>query len=757
VTVPADPALDDAHGTSIHFHTCPLCEATCGLEVKVESGTVVRVRGDRADVFSAGFLCPKGASIRQLHHDPDRLRVPMIRHGSTWETVDWDEAFAFVADRLQTIIELYGREAVALYFGNPSSHSMALTSYTAALVGAVGTRNVYTSGTVDSISKQLAAGLMFGSSYSIAVPDIDRTSHFLILGANPVESNGSMWVVPDVPGRLAALRARGGRLVVVDPRLTKTAAIADEHVPIRPGTDVYLLLAMAHTLFDEQLVDTGSLTEHLVGVDDVERAVAGFPAERVEAICGIPAATIRRLARDLAAADRAVIYGRMGTSVQEFGTVASWLIDTLNVLTGNLDRPGGAMFPRPVAGSPNMWGAAGAGRGVAISSERSRVRGLRRIFGETPVATLADEILTPGDGQIRALISVAGNPVSSTPDTARLAEAVRQLELVVSVDFYLNETSRLAHVILPPVSPLEREHFDSLLYRMAIRHVANYSPPVVTAPAGSMDEWQILSRLALIAQGRPGGEVAALDDSIAADLAARASKGTAMMEAGVTAERMLRAVEPRTGPSRLIDILVRSGPYGDAFGARPEGLSLDVLIDHPHGVDAGPMESRVPEVLRTPSGMIELAPQPLLDDLARVEAAFDRDRTGGLLLIGRRDLRSNNSWMHNVPTLVTGPDRCTLQIHPDDAAVRGLGPNSTAIVASRVGEIEVAVEIVAGLMPGVVSLPHGWGHAVDEDGLSVASRHPGVNSNVLTDGQAIDEVSGNAVLNGIPVTVRAMS
>jgi anaerobic selenocysteine-containing dehydrogenase len=617
------------------------------------------------------------------------------------------------------------------------------------------TKNIYSASTVDQMPKQLAAGLMFGGFLTIAVPDIDRCDYLLMLGANPMDSNGSLWTIPDFPARLRELRARGGRCVVVDPRRTRTAEAAGEHVFIRPGTDAFLLLAIVHTLFDEGLVELGRLAEHTTGVDDVRRIALPFSAAAVAPLCGIEASTIRELARDLAAAGRAAVYGRIGTCTQEFGTAASWLVDVCNVLTGNFDRPGGALFPRAPAFAPNTHGAPGRGRGVVVGRRHSRVRGAPEVQGELPVACLAEEIETPGDGQIRALITVAGNPVLSTPNGARLGRALDSLEFMLSLDIYLNETSRQADVILPGLSPLEESHYDVVFPQMGYRNAARYSAPVFEPPAGRPYEWQTLLRLTGIVS-RQGAQcdVAALDDFVAAAQVERAVGNPSSPIHGRDGAEILAALAPRRGPERIIDLALRSGPYGDAFGARPDGLTLDKLEANPHGIDLGPLASRLPEALRTPSGKIELAPELLLGDVERMRARLSaHGANGSFLLVGRRHLRSNNSWMHNLPALAGGRPRCTLLVNSEDAVRLGLDDGSAARVRSRVGSVEIPVEVTDAIMPGVVSIPHGWGHDLPDTQLRVAARQPGVNSNLLADELELDPLSGNAVLNGIPVTV----
>jgi len=741
--------------TRTAFRVCPLCEAGCGLELTVQrqaggSERVTRIRGDRDDVFSHGYICPKGSTLRQLHEDPDWLRQPVVKRDGQFVTVTWDEAFAEIERRLLPVVEQHGRDAVGVYIGNPTIHSFGTVTFVPAVVRALGTTNVFSASTVDQRPKEVSCGLMFGRSLTVPVPDIDRTDHLLMLGANPYASNGSLATAPDWPGRIEALLARGGRLVVVDPRRTRTAEVASEHVAIRPGSDPFLLMAMVNVLTSENLVDRdlGGLAPYVEGVDEVLALAKPFTPEATEPVTGIPAETVRRLARDLAAAPTACVYGRMGTTTVEFGALTSWLVDVLNVLTGNLDRPGGAMFPKAAAGASNTQGTPRYGRGVKLHRRRSRVRGLPETYGELPVACLAEEIDTPGEGQIRALVTIAGNPAVSTPNAGRMDAALATLDFFVAVDPYINETTRHADVILPVPSALQRGHYDLALLQLAVRNVANYSPPVLPLDEGQLDDWQVMARLALVAQGfGASADPALVDDLILRSQVERAVASESGPLAGRDVDEVIADLGERRGPERLLDFMLRSGPYE---------LTLDVLLDHPHGIDLGPLEPRVPEVLRTPSGMIELAPELLVADVARLEGALGerRRRDGnGIVLIGRRDLRSNNSWMHNVEVLVKGKPRCTLHVHPEDAERLALVDGGSAEVSSRTGKVTIPVEVTDAIRPGVVSIPHGWGHDMPGVELSVARRHAGVNSNLLADGELIDPVSGNAVLNGIPVDV----
>jgi anaerobic selenocysteine-containing dehydrogenase len=606
--------------------------------------------------------------------------------------------------------------------------------------------------------KQVAVALMFGGGLSVPIPDLDRTDHLLILGANPLASNGSLMTAPDVRGRIRAIRERGGKVVVVDPRRSRTAEVADEHHFIRPGFDAHLLAAMAHTISAEGLDEPGRLAPMTEGMDAIEELLAPFEPEVVADACGIEAAEIRRMARELAAADSAAVYGRIGTTTQEFGTLASWLVDVLNILTGNLDRPGGAMFPLAAAGQPSAGGEPGRGRGIEFGRWASRVRGAPETFGELPVVCLAEEIETEGAGRVRALITVAGNPLVSTPNSGRLRAAVGSLEFMVSIDAYLNETSSQADVVLPVPSPLERAHYDLAFYQLSIRNIANFTPAGLPLREGMEPEWRSMLRLLGVITGQgPDADVDAIDDFVALEAARRESVTAGSPAAGMKPEEVLEALNGRRGPERVLDLLLRCGPYGaglDGSGGRGDGtaLSLDELERNPHGLDLGPLEPRLPGVLRTPSGKIELCPSPIVGDLPRLAESLERE-PASMVLLGRRHLRSNNSWMHNLPHLVRGRDRCTMHVSPADAERLGLIDGAAARVASRAGSLEVPVEVTDAIMDGVVSIPHGWGHDVEGAEMGVAREHAGVNSNLLSDETVTDVVSGNAVLNGIPVTV----
>jgi anaerobic selenocysteine-containing dehydrogenase len=742
---------------TVHYRTCPFCEATCGLEVTIRDDEVVSVRGDDEDVFSHGFICPKSQGLKGLHEDPDRLTKPLVRRDGELVEVGWDEAFAEVDRGLSAVLAEGGRDAVAVYLGNPSAHSLGPMIYGPAFSKALGSKNIYSASTVDQMPKQVSAGLMFGGGLSVPVPDVDRTDYLLILGANPLVSNGSLLTAPDMRGRIRAIRERGGKVVVVDPRRSRTATEASEHHFIRPGTDALLLFAIVNVIEAEGLAGPGRLAELANGAEEVARLAAPFTPEAVAPATGIEAEAIRGLARELAGAESAAVYGRIGTTTQRFGTLASWLVDIINFLTGNLDREGGAMFPLAAVGQRNSAGSGPVGKGVKIGRWASRVSGRAEVFGELPVVGLAEEITTPGDGQVRALVTIAGNPCVSTPDAAALEAAIETLDFVVSLDIYVNETTRHADVILPAPEPLAKAHYDFALYQLAVRSVANYSPPVLPPAPDQPQEWEIVLRLAAIAAGQgPDADIEAWDDLVLGTLIGREVGMPGSRVEGRDADEIKESLSARRGPERVLDFMLRAGPFGDAFGADPAGLTLERLEAATHGIDLGAMRPRLPEVLRTPSGKIELAPPEIVADVPRLERELASNGTanGHMVLIGRRQLRSNNSWMHNIPALMKGKDRCTLHIHPADAERLGLVDGVGARVTSASGELVAPVEVTDAIMPGVISIPHGWGHDVPGARQDVAAAHAGVNSNLLAPVE-VDVPSGNAVLNGIAVSVRA--
>lgn len=724
----------------------------CGLELTIDDDRhVTVVRGDREDVWSRGYLCPKGTALGRLHEDPDRLRVPLIREGDGFREASWDEALGLIAERLGDVVAEHGRHALAVYIGNPVAHSFQLAAGIPVFVPMVDGAQIYSPGTVDQWPQNVLSALAFGHMWAIPVPDLDRTDHLVILGGNPSASQGSLMAAPDVLGRLDAIRARGGRVTVVDPRRTGTVDHADEWVPIRPGTDALLLGAMVGVILDEGLADLGRLAPFTNGLDAVRNAVAGITPERVADATGVDAATIRRLARALAAAPTAAVYGRIGLCTQEFGTLASWLVLVLNVITGNLDRTGGVMFPTPLATSLTSFRPP---QGFTFGTWRSRVRGAPEVLGQVPAACLAEEIDTPGEGRVRALVTIAGNPAVSMPDAGRLDRALPSLEFMVSVDLFVNETTRHADVILPGESFLEQPHYDSLIWQFAIRNGARYSEPVFPPDPDRPREWELLVMLGAIVNGQPLPiDTAMWDDLVFGGLVQVIIDDPSMPLGGRDAAEIVAMAGAARGPERMLDLQIRISPHGDHFGERPDGWTLARLREHPKGVDLGPLEPRLPEFLATDSGRLELAPDHIVADVDRLRVRLDAARRDDLVMIGRRHVRSNNSWLHNVEVLVKGRDRCTLLVHPRDAAARGLVDGGPARITSSAGSVVAPVEVSDEMMPGVVSLPHGWGHDVEGVHLGVARRYPGVNANLIVPGDRIDAPSATHAVNGFPVTV----
>ncbi len=682
-----------------HFRACNLCEAICGLEITVANGAITDLRGDPLDPLSHGHICPKGNALIDLHADPDRLKTPLQRTGDRWEPIGWDDAFDLVTERLKAIVAEHGDDSVAIYLGNPNVHNSGTLLSAGGFLRAFRTRNRFSATSVDQLPHHRAAVEMFGHPLMIPIPDVDRTDYFLVMGANPLASNGSIMTAPGMRSRIKAVQARGGRVVVIDPRRTETGDVADEHHFIRPGADAMLLLAIVDAIFESGSADLGRLAAFTDGADELRAAARAFPAQRVAARTGIAEETIRRIAREFAAAERAVAYGRIGLSTQSFGGLCQWLINALNAITGNLDEPGGMMWPRPAY---DLLQHAERG-GAYVGRWRSRVRELPEFDGELPVATMADEMLTPGPGQVRALITVAGNPVLSTPNGTKLDAALSALEFMVCVDPYVNETTRHADVILPPATGLEVEHYDVIFHHFAVRNTARYSEPLFDITAEQRYDWQIFEALRARMTGKAG-----------------------------------------KSPRERLDAGLREGAYH---------TSLDELRAQPHGVDYGPMQPSLPDRLLTADARVKLAPPAFVADLARLETELAAP-VPDLVLIGRRQLRSNNSWMHNAPRLMRGPDRCTLMINPHDAHARGIANGDSVEIRSAVGAITVPAELTDALMPGVVSLPHGFGHARAGVGQTLAAQKPGASYNDLADPDRLDELTGNAALSGVPVEVR---
>jgi len=712
----------------IVHRTCTLCEACCGIEVQVKDGQIAAIRGDQRDPLSRGQICAKAPALKDLHEDPDRLRHPIRRTGDGWERVGWRDALDIAAEGILAVQREHGSDAAAIYLGEPVVHNLGAILFSDALVASLATRKRFSSNSLDQFPKQLACHWMYGSGFLMPVPDLDRTDHLLMIGANPVVSGGSVMTAPGMRARLRGIRERGGRTVLVDPRRSETASLVDEHHFIRPGTDPLLIAAMIRCLFSEGRIRLRDLQPHVRGLDVLEEAVADFAPDAVAERVGIAAETIQEMARAFAEAPSAVCYGRMGTSTVPFGTTTSWLIEALNIATGNLDRPGGAMFANPPVDVLKLQPPTERGRWS------SRTRGTPEFMGELPTATLAEEIETPGDPQVRALVTLAGNPVLSSPSGHRLSDALDKLDFMVSIDFYLNETTRHANLILPPVSPLERDHFDLAFQLLAVRNTTRWSPAVFDAPDDARNDAEIILGLA------------------SRLFRARGISGRAK----ALGLRALSALGGERASRIVLDLALRTGPHGNGIRPWREGVTVKRLRGSAHGIDLGPLTPCLPD--RLPGrgdgagAQIDIAPEEVVADLARLRASLSQEPPP-LVLIGRRELRSVNSWSHNLPSLVTGRMRCVLYIHPADAGAQQIQSGDRVKVTSRVGSVEVPAELTEDVLQGVVSLPHGYGHRAPGIQLRVATEHAGASINDLTDPAEIDPLSGTAVLSGIPVRV----
>ncbi len=669
-----------------------MCEAICGLEIELEGNVVKSIRGDLKDPFSKGHICPKATALADMNTDPNRLRTPVRRTDTGWESISWEAAFTEVAAKLTAIKARDGANAIASFIGNPAVHNSGTLLSMPSLLRAIGSKNRFSATSVDQLPQQVMSGLMLGNPNLLPVPDITRTKYWLILGANPFASNGSLMTAPGVKDHFKNILARGGKIVVIDPRKTETAKAASEHFFIKPGTDAFLLLAMIHTLFAENLVRMGKLEGFTDGIKEIREAVKPFSPERIAARVGISSENIKRLTREFSSSDSAVAYGRIGLSIQKFGAVCQWLVYTLNILTGNFDRAGGMMFPAPAFETVRSKGDWIFGR------TQTRVRGLPETNGEFPVAALAEEILTDGQDQVRAFVITCGNPILSTPNGKNLETALESLEFMVAIDPYITETTRHAHIILPPAMGLETEHYDVTFLSLAVQNYVKYSQITIPKAESAMYDWEIIGELSQ----RMGGEA------------------------------------PKN-PAEIINAGLGRGRYE---------LSLKQLLEQPHGIDLGELTEQCPERIQNPEKRIRLAPGLVLTDLERLENELEQTQSG-FVLIGRRELRSNNSWMHHVSRLNRDQPRCTALLHPDDAAQLGANNGSSLQISSRVGSIEIPLEISADMARGVVSIPHGYGHEKRND---VATHAKGISINDLTDNHELD-ISGNAALNGTRVQI----
>ncbi len=702
----------------------------CGLRIEVEGGRVGRIEADKDDPLSRGALCPKAVALGEIQHDPDRLTRPRRRVGDGWQEISWGEAIPLAATRLAAIQREHGDDAVASYLGNPGAHNLGVLLGLTPLLGALSSRNRYSASSLDQNPKHASSVLLYGHWLRIPIPDVDRTQFLLMLGANPVVSGGSLMTAPGFRKRVEALQARGGRLVVVDPRRSETARLADAHLSVVPGSDGFLLAALVHTVLEEGLGRANDASARIVGRDALRASLAPFAPEAVAAQVGVPADGIRELARDFAAASSAVCYGRVGTSQHRYGTLCSWLADVLTLVTGNLDREGGAMFPAPAADLAQL--ASLRGDTDELITGRTRVRGAPQFNGESPTACLAEEIATPGDGQVRGLLTIAGNPVLSAPNGQALEAAIASLDFHVAIDFYVNETTRHADLILPPTWSLEHDNCEVLFHGFAVRNTIKLSQKVVDPAPGTRDDWSILTELGF-----------------------RLQEAKAENAWGRFVARTLRRIAARLTPRQILALMLRIGPHGDGFRPWRRGVRIADLDANPSGIDLGPLEPSLERIVATERGRLDLGAGEMMGELERLARELGDEADAGLVLIGRRDMRTCNSWLHNTRVGSKGRERCTLQMHPDDAAARGLAPGSPVRVTSRVGSLVAPLELSEDLRAGVVSLPHGWGHRGDGLELSVAAAHPGVNCNELVDDQVLEGLVGNAVYNGVPIQVEA--
>ena len=739
--------------SEIVHRSCPTCEASCGLRCEIDRAArrVIRIEGDPDDLRSEGYLCPKAYAMKEIYEDPERLRQPIRkRDDGSWQEISWDEAFDYAAERLNAIKEAHGADANGYYIGNPTGHNVGAQLYIPPLLGGLGTQRSFSAGTMDQHPQNVALHTMLGESWMFPVPDIDRTDYFVCMGGNPLISQGSLMSGPNAKKRIQAIHDRGGKTVVVDPRRSETAEVASEHVFIKPGSDAHWLMAVCQVLFAENLVTPGRLGEFTDGIETMREICQDYTPEAVASATGVDPHVTRRIVREFCAA-KGAWYGRIGLCTQEFGTLASWLTYVINVLTGRLDADGGMIFPRPATGRGE------AGRPVEpfeYGRYKTVARRIPEIGGQIPCGLMAEEIeaASAGDQRMRGLVTVCGNPVLSAPNGERLAVALDELEFMVSVDIYLNETTRHADLILPSTVHLEHENYDFLFEATSVRNYARHSPAFFEAEETLLPHWRILCELG----ARMNGVSWELVDDMMLNgmLGAMVGPGTGCPD--VTPEQARAQLDDERGPIRLVDAMIRVGPYGDKFDPERngDGLNMTKLRAMEHGHDLGALTERLPEAL--PSGRIDLVPEYLQGDLPRLERSLaERSEPGGLVLVGRRQMRNMNSWLHNLPALAKGRDRCLLFVSPKDASELGIEDRGRAVVSSRVGRVEAEVKVSDEMMPGVVSLPHGFGHTVPGIRMSVAhDKQPGPCSNYLTDEVPLDEISGTHVANGIPVEVR---
>jgi len=705
---------------------CRICEAHCGLVATVDEGVVTRLRPDKEHPLSRGYACPKGIAMTDVQNDQDRVTHPLRRRadGAGFERVSWDEALADIGARLRAVLDRHGPASVGWYMGNPGAFSYSHPLWSKGFLDAIGSPHYYTASSQDVSNRFAASALLYGSPLVVPIPDLQRTDFLLMVGANPLVSHGSVLTAPRVREQLNAIVERGGRVVVVDPRRSETAR-AYEHVAVRPDGDAWLLLSLLHVIFAEGLADEAAIAGQAVGAGALRAAASRHPPEATEARTGVPAPTVRALARDLASAPSAAVYGRTGACLGRFGTLVAHLLDALALVTGNLDAPGGNVFGRPAVALDDVGEAVGLD---TYGKWRSRFGAFPDVIGALPATLVPREITTPGERQIRAFFVSAGNPVLSVPDGDALEAALGELDLCVSLDFYVNETNRHADYVLPATTWLEREDLPLAFLGFYTTPFVQYSDPVVAPRGEARDEWEIIEAIARRIGVNP------------------------------QVDRRVRRLGLRLTPRRLLDLLVRTGPEGDWFGLRRGGLSLAKLRRHPHGIVTAPYIATgvLRDKLRHPDRRVHLDPAAILAELRRLGEARPQDPGLPLRLIGLRELRSHNSWMHNAALLMRGGREQTLRMHPDDAGASGVQEGGAVRLRSADGEVEVRVTVTEDMTPGTVALPHGWGHR--GGGWQRANAAGGVNVNVLasSDPADLEPLAGMAFLNGIPVAAEAV-
>jgi anaerobic selenocysteine-containing dehydrogenase len=699
----------------VNYSFCNLCDSCCGLIIEHDGQQILSIRGDKDNVLSRGHVCPKCLALMDIYNDPSRIRKPLRKRGKEWEEISWKEAIEETAERITDIQKKYGNDSLAFFFGNPVAHNYATLLTILPFINTLKTKNIYTANSVDAWPRLLVSILLYGNQALLPIPDIERTKYFLILGANPIISHGSVMTAPDCKRRFRELQERGGKIVVIDPRRSETAKIADEHYFIKHGTDHLFIFSMLHILFKEKLIKLNHLSNKIEGIKEVEVLAREFAPEKFSEQTGIETKVIYKITREFAKADSAVCYGRMGTRTQKNATVTTWLIDLLNILTGNIDSPGGAMFTTPAVDLVGM--AKLLRRTDWFGRTRSRVNGFPDLTGELPVAALYDELERHGAGQIKALLTLAGNPVLSLPNSKRFEKALKNLEFMVSIDFYINETTQYSNIILPPVTYLESDHYPIIELATSIRNTAHYSDTVISPAADSKQEWEILEYL-----GRNIGS----------------NRGILEKTKAILKYVILKKV----GPERILDILLRFGPHK---------LSLQELRKYPHGLDLGGLKPRLLEEMNNKK--VNLLPGLIAKEIESIKLELDDKNSGGYHLVNRRNLLGMNTYLHNFPRLLKGDNRCTLLINLSDAEKLNISNGETVRVKSRVGTIEIPVEITDEIMPGVVCIPFGWGHNSDGARLAIANKIPGVNINIIIDEKIIDTISGTSAVNGTKVSI----